>query len=167
MLGEEGSIEIYADQTKIGTINKETEEVEGKYVLDISKADSNKVSIKTSKPITEGEFVIDIEKAIKEEIDYGKSQMQEFVQIKTKVEEKENEGIEARAEKTIELKEVVSQAELSISKADLTTVVKNEDVKIRAYRIRRKARRIHNRGRICRNNYRIKHRLDSNGPNTK
>ena len=132
MLGEEGSIEIYADQTKIGTINKETEEVEGKYVLDISKADSNKVSIKTSKPITEGEFVIDIEKAIKEEIDYGKSQMQEFVQIKTKVEEKENEGIEARAEKTIELKEVVSQAELSISKADLTTVVKNEDVKIRA-----------------------------------
>ncbi len=128
MLGEEGIIEIYAGKSKIGIINKETEVKEGKYVLDISSFDNNSLSITTSKPITEGELILDVEKAIKSEIDYGKTQMQNFTKLKMAVTEK----MSKTAEKEITLQEVASKAEVTVSKTDLTTVVKNEDVKIRA-----------------------------------
>ena len=57
MLGEDGSITVKDETNKeIGVINKETTLKDGKYVLDISKEDTNKITITTSAPITEGQL---------------------------------------------------------------------------------------------------------------
>ena len=133
MLGEDGKIEVFkTDNTKIGEINKDTEkDGSGKYVLDISKEDVNQVIIKTSKPIIEGKIEIEIEKAIKGKQDYSKAQMQSVssiaseVILKTAVEKVNATG-------KIKMEEPVSKATLSINKTDLSTLVKNENVEIRA-----------------------------------
>lgn len=133
MLGEDGKIEIFkTDNTKTGEINKDTEKDNtGKYILDISKEDVNQVIVKTSKPIIEGKIEIEIEKAIKGKLDYSKAQMQtvsnitEKVTLKTVAEETSSTG-------KIKMEEPVSKATLSINKKDLSTLVKNENVEIRA-----------------------------------
>lgn len=131
ILGEEGTVDLYNVNKKIGTINKETEVQDGKYVLDIAKIDNNALRIVTSKPITEGELVIDVTKAVKTDVDYGKAQLKTFEKIKTEL-EGTTDGATVSVSSQIALEEVKSVAEVSISKTDLTTVVKNENVEIRA-----------------------------------
>ena len=133
MLGEEGTIVIYdASQNEIGTINKETsKDSSGNYVLDISSKNNNQLSIATSTPVTEGQIVIKIEKAIKTSIDYNKEQMKSFTKMKVDLEGKASTST-VNASNEISLKEPMSVAEVSISRTDLTTVVKNENVEIRA-----------------------------------
>lgn len=133
MLGEDGKIEVFkTDNTKIGEINKDTErDNSGRYILDISNEDVNQVIIKTSKPIIEGKIEIEIEKAIKGKQDYSRAQMQSVssiaseVSLKTTTEEVSSIG-------NIKMEEPVSKATLSINKTDLSTLVKNENVEIRA-----------------------------------
>lgn len=133
MLGEEGSIELLDENGKvIGTINKETEKDEnGNYVLDISSLNNNQLIMKTSKPISVGKIEIEIEKAIKGDIDYSREQMKSFVKMKTELSGTAAETTIKDAEE-IDLKEVKSIAQIEISKKNLTTVVKNENVEIRA-----------------------------------
>ena len=133
MLGEDGKIEVFkADNTKIGEINKDTEKDNtGKYVLDISKEDVNQLIIKTSKPIIEGKIEIEIEKAIKGKLDYSKTQMQTISNIASEVLLKTSTE-ETNATGKVKMEEPVSKATLSINKTDLSTVVKNENVEIRA-----------------------------------
>ena len=132
ILGEEGSITVLnADKTEIGTINKETKLAEKNYILDISKANSNQLIITTSKPITEGQLVVDVQKAIKTDMEYSKSQMKEFTKIEMALEGKAATST-VNAMKQMLLKETTSVAGVSISKTNLTTVVKNENVEIRA-----------------------------------
>lgn len=132
ILGEEGSITVLdADKKEIGTINKETKLTNGNYILDVSKADSNQLIITTSKPITEGQLVVDVQKAIKTDMEYSKDQMKEFTKIEMALEGKAATST-VNAMKQMLLKETTSVAGLSISKTDLTTVVKNENVEIRA-----------------------------------
>ena len=132
ILGESGTVDIYkADKTKIGTISKETEIKEGNYVLDISNSNNNQLYIVASKPITEGQLVIDIEKAIKTSIDYSKAQFKEFTKIEANMQGKAITSTVTAMAQTL-LKEPKSVAQVAISKTDLTTVVKNENVEIRA-----------------------------------
>lgn len=132
MLGEDGSIDVYnADQTKIGTIDKASEIKDGNYVLDISAQNTNEIYIIASQPITEGQLVVAIEKAIKTNIDYSKTQMQGFTKMEVSLEGKASTST-VDATKQILLKEPTSVAKIAISKTDLTTVVKNENVEIRA-----------------------------------
>lgn len=132
ILGEEGTIDVYkADKTKIGTINKETELIDGNYVLDVSNSNCNELYIVASKPITEGQLVIDVNKALKSDIGYSKEQVKTFEKIETGVQGKASTS-SVTASGEILLKEPTSVATISISKKDLTTVVKNEDVEIRA-----------------------------------
>lgn len=132
MLGEDGSIDVYkADQTKIGTIDKASEIKDGNYVLDISTQNTNEIYIIASQPITEGQLVVAIEKAIKTSIDYSKTQMQDFTKMEVSLEGKASTST-VNATKQILLKEPTSVAKIAISKTDLTTVVKNENVEIRA-----------------------------------
>lgn len=133
ILGEEGKIELLDENGKaIGTIHKETEKDEnGNYVLDISSLNNNQLTIKTTKPVSVGTLEIEIEKAIKGKIDYSKDQMQSFVKMKTELTGKAAETTVKDAEE-IALKEVKSVAQIEISKKNLTTVVKNENVEIRA-----------------------------------
>ncbi len=133
MLGEDGKIEVFkTDKTKIGEINKDTEKDNtGKYILDISKEDVNQVTIKTSKPIIEGKIEIEIEKAIKGKLDYSKSQIREVSNLSSEVALKTStEAVSGNIK--IKMEEPVSKAKLTINKSDLSTLVKNENVEIRA-----------------------------------
>ena len=132
ILGEDGTIDVYkTDKTKIATINKESEIKDGSYILDISSQNTNEIYMIASHPITEGKLAITIQKAIKTNIDYAKTQMQTFTKMEASLQGKASTST-VSATKQILLKEPTSVAKVSISKTDLTTVVKNENVVIRA-----------------------------------
>lgn len=140
ILGENGTVTLYdantaeedrSEKTAIGVINKNTQIKDGYYTLNISAKDNNQLYIVASKPETEGQLIIDIEKAIKTEIDYSRIQMKYFGKIELDMEGKASTStVNAMAQ--ILLKDTKSVAEISVSKKDLTTVVKNENVEIRA-----------------------------------
>ena len=134
ILGEDGTIELYNKQgTKIGdTINKETAvDKNGNYALDISSLNNNGLTIVSSKPITEGQLVIEVEKAIGKETTYSINDMKNFKKIQMTLKgEAGTSTVNASTEML--LNEPKSVAEIAISKTDLTTVVKNENVEIRA-----------------------------------
>lgn len=124
ILGTDGKIEVYDNQkTKLGTINKTTELKDENYTLDISNVNNNQLLITTSKPIIEGQLIISVEKAIKNEIGYNKKQLQNFTKLTTQV----NNEL-----KEISLTEPTTAIYLEVNKQDLTTVVENENVEIRA-----------------------------------
>lgn len=132
ILGEDGEIIVKNSEGKeLGKINKDTSVEDGKYKLDISESNNNKLVITTTAPITEGKFEIRIVKALKGEIDYSRTQMQSFNKVRTEFEGKTN--IDSTAKTVdIELKEPETKVELQISKPNLTTVLTNENVEIRA-----------------------------------
>lgn len=132
MLGEDGEIIVKtSDGTELGKINKDSTLENGNYILDISEKDNNKLVITTSAPITEGQIEINIVKALKGNMSYSKDQMKTFEKIKVDLEGKTNTTT-FTAWRQILLKEPETKVELSISKKDLTTVVTNENVEIRA-----------------------------------
>ena len=132
ILGEDGSIDVYnTSDTKLGTINKSTENKDGKYTLDISDKNTNQIYIIASKPQVEGQLVINVNKAIKTNIDYSKSQMQTFTKMQAGLQGKASTST-VEATRQLLLKETSSVANITIGKKDLTTVVKNENVEIRA-----------------------------------
>ena len=132
ILGEDGYIEILDEKNKgIGKINKELEAKDGNYIVDLSKLDNNKLIIKTSKPVEEGKLYIDVTKVINGNQAFSKVQMEEFKNLKISLNGiTNNESIKEEAD--IKLTEPTSIVGLEVNKTDLTTVVKNEDVQIRA-----------------------------------
>ena len=132
ILGEDGQITVKdSDGKEIGKINKDTAVEDGKYKLDISSSNNNKLVITTTAPITEGQIELRIVKALKGEIDYSKTQMQSFKKIRTELKGSTNvKSVTKTAD--IALKEPETKVELQISKPSLTTVLTNENVEIRA-----------------------------------
>ena len=132
ILGEDGEILVKdANGTELGKINKETKLENGVYSLDISSSNNNKLVITTTAPIIEGKLEINVIKALKGEIDYSIDQMKSFNKIKVEMEGKSD--ITASKEiAQISLKEPETKVELAINKTDLTTVLTNENVEIRA-----------------------------------
>ena len=132
ILGENGTITIKNEKSEtLGIINKETKLENGIYSLDISEKNNNKLDIVTSAPITEGQLKINVVKAIKGNIDYSKEQMKSFTKMKIELEGKTNLSVN-KASKEMLLAEPVTKTELSINKENLTTVVENKNVEIRA-----------------------------------
>ena len=136
--GENGEITLYdandnveegTEKETIGTINKDTQIKDGYYVLDISSKNNNQLHIVTSEPVAEGQLIIDIEKAIKTDIGYSKSQFKEFNKMEISLNGKTSNS-EVSAKVQVELGEPTSVANLTISRENLTTVVKNENVGI-------------------------------------
>ncbi len=132
MLGEDGVITVKDDTNKeIGIINKDTKIENGRFVLDISKEETNKITITTSAPITEGQFEVNVIKALKGNIDYSKDQMKDFKTLKARL-EGHTDITTTNGEKEIVLKEPETKIDLEVNKKELTTVVTNENVEIRA-----------------------------------
>ena len=135
LLGEEGKIEILDENNqKIAEINKDTSKDDnGNYVLNIADKNTNKITIKTSKPITEGNIEIEIIKAIKPDQDYSKTQMKDFSSIKIETQVKSVFGENTKTN-NIKLEEPVTKAEITVNERgkNLSTVVENKDVEIRA-----------------------------------
>ena len=154
ILGEDGTIDICnIDGTKFASINKDTsKDSDGNYVVDISSVNNNQLmlvayapnNLKTGTrgPIGEGKLVIYIEKAFKANQDYTLDQMKTFTSMKAGVSctstylDSKQDGTHytdiAEATMNIPLTEAKSVVELSVNKKDLSTVVKNENVEIRA-----------------------------------
>lgn len=132
ILGEDGTITIKnKNGDNIGVINKETKTENGNYSLDISERDNNELDIITSAPITEGQLTINIVKAIKGNINYSKEQMKDFTKLKMELEGKTNTTTFSAWKETL-LTEPETKVELQIGKKDLTTVLENKNVEIRA-----------------------------------
>lgn len=114
IFGETGKIDVKkADGTVIGTLNKDT--------LEIEINDSN-ITFVTSKPQTEGEINLNITKAIKGDLSYTKEQIAKFRTINTKLQ------INAETVGTIALEEPTSKVNVTLSNTNLSTVVKNENI---------------------------------------
>ena len=114
VLGEEGFINVLAsDRTTIGTLNKDTLELE---------VNNSNISFVTSKPQTEGEINLNITKAIKGNLSYTKNQISSFKTLSTKV-QINNESVGE-----ITLEEPTSKVNMQISNSNLSTIVKNENV---------------------------------------
>lgn len=137
ILGEEGYIKIYTGETLISTIDKSIEvNDEGKIVVSLAEYNISSIKIETSKPIIEGKISFDITKAIKTELPYAKAQMREYSKLQLNLTGKaingETEFTNQIVTKEIPFVEPTSQAELTINNTNLSTVVKNENVKITA-----------------------------------
>lgn len=135
ILGEEGSIEVYnEDNKKIGTINKDTQTKNDNYFLDLSKANNNKLNIKTSKPISEGKLILDITKTISSKIDYSREQVETFHSLKSYLSGK-TELLEMNSSDEIQLEEPVTKAEVKFNSdgnaLDLSTTKEYENLEMR------------------------------------
>lgn len=132
ILGQDGTITVKNENGEVlGTINKETKIDNGVYILDISDKNNNKLDIVTSAPITEGQLKIKVVKAISGNLEYSKEQMKEFTKMKMDFTGKTNTTTYTAWKENL-LKEPETKVELEVNKKDLTTVVKNENVEIRA-----------------------------------
>jgi len=137
ILGEDGKISFYQGTTQIAKIDKETQANEqGKFEVNLSELNINSLRIETSKPQSEGRLNFEVLKAIKGDVSYSKAEMKNFkaleLNLSAKVANGEVNFIEQNLTKEITFVEPTSQAELIIDKANLSTVVTNENVKITA-----------------------------------
>ncbi len=114
---------------------KQTENVsldeQENYVIDLAQLKINEVIIKTSKPVAEGNLFITANKALTTEQSYTKTQLKDFSKIVLGVINPNNEE-KVQYNNTIQLVETQSKAQVSIDNANLSTVVENKDVEIRA-----------------------------------
>lgn len=137
ILSEDGKISFYLGTTEIAKINKETQaNKQGKIELNLSELNINSLKIETSKPQAEGKLNFEIVKAIKGDVSYSKIEMKSFnaleLNLSGKAQNGETNFAEQSLTKKIAFTEPSSQAELSIDKTNLSTIVTNENVKITA-----------------------------------
>ena len=116
VLGEDGKVNVIKDGKVLGTLNKDTLELE---------VDSSKLIFETTKPKAEGDITLTLNKVIKD-LEYTKEQIKGFETLTTKVQ------INQVAENVIKLEEPTSKAKIELSNNNLSTVVKNENVIITA-----------------------------------
>ena len=137
ILGTEGTIKIYSGSTLIATISKDTQaDKEGRLVANIAETNISNVKIETSSPVTSGKLEIKLNKAIKANVAYTPAQIEKFAKMEL------NTTLEAVNEKTtliskdikneINLSNPETKAELVIDTNNLSTIVENKDIKIKA-----------------------------------
>ncbi len=159
ILGEEGTLQIVTlEGEELITLNKDTQVDEnGDYVFAYEKQ-TNQIRIIGSKPVQSGKLVIRHEKALKGNTDYSKAQVESFktlnakVQVEAKVEAQNKQEATPNTPNTIAENEQTAQElvvsnvettkditliapttkiEASVSNANLSTVVTNENVELR------------------------------------
>lgn len=128
ILGEDGYINIYGeDDNLITTLNKDN--LEYTYTDEV-----NYIRIETSKPISEGMLKIENGREIKP-LEYSKEQEKLFTGIKTEISGKVILGtssvLSGNESKEMKLEEPTTQAELTLGKSNISTVVTNEGVELR------------------------------------
>lgn len=137
VFGEEGQINILntADEV-LETINKDTVANNGQIIIDLSKHNINNIRIHTSKPQKEGNIAFEITKAVAKNIDYSTNQIEGFASLKTSMvgNAKNGDTDIVNNEKTnnIELQEPSQKVGVTISHNRLSTIVKNENVEVKA-----------------------------------
>lgn len=136
VLGENGEITILNEAgTTLAEINKDSEVKDEKIIIDLTKFNTNSITIKTSKPQAEGNVIFEITKALAKNIEYSTSQLKSFTQIKTSVtgtaKNAETDIVSTENTKNIDLAEPTQKASITTSNNRLSTIVKNENVEIK------------------------------------
>lgn len=136
ILGVDGSVKISTiSGEEIATFNKDTVADEnGDYVFNYED-EVNQIVITTTKPVLTGKLEIEHEKMLKGKTDYSKAQVESFKTLKVMA------NVQAVAESTVistvdALKEITlvapsTKIETSVSNANLSTVITNENVELR------------------------------------
>lgn len=137
LFGENGEIQIFdQNENRITTIDHNTAADEnGNIVISYPTQDIKSIHMILSKPITEGKLVIDHEKKIKAQA-YSREMVRTFTDLEVTLYSKVlgNEKVIQDETKTVttKLNETQTMADLYISNTNLSTVVKNENVEIKA-----------------------------------
>ena len=135
ILGESGTITIQnSTGTTITSINNSIQADEGMLWVNISE-DTNNITINTTKPQTEGNITITVIKNIKPEIGYTTNQIKQFANLETEAVFTATSGTTEIAnkalEKSITLEEPTQKTSITTTPENLSTIIKNEDVKIK------------------------------------
>lgn len=136
ILGTDGYIKILGtDGQQLAIFNKDTQVDEnGNYVYTY-EAETNQIKIETSKPIKEGKLEINNTKSLKGKTDYSKEQVASFEKLNlSTLTSVEGAGVKiqkTQSSKDIKLIAPSTKIETSVSKPNLSTVVKNENVEFR------------------------------------
>lgn len=125
ILGENAEIKIYNGETLLEKINNE------KTTIDLSNYNISAIKIETSKPVAEGQLIINTEKAIKGTLDCTKAQMQEVQKLSTIVKATVSGQEDVKTAEVL-FTELETKAEIVIDKTDLSTILENENVQIKA-----------------------------------
>ena len=136
IFGENGEITILNEAgTSLATINKDATVTDNEIVVDLTKFNTNSITVKTSKPQAEGNLVLKITKALAKNIEYSTSQLKNFTQIKTQVtgtaKNADTDIVNTESTKNIDLTEPTQKASITTSNNRLSTIVKNENVEIK------------------------------------
>ena len=127
ILGEDGYISILdKDGNEITKLNKDN--LEYKY-----ETETSYIKMVTSKPVVEGILEIENGREIKP-LEYSNLQEEQFAKIQTQIKGKvinADWSLDGEVTKEIELKEPYMQAELTLSKSNLSTVTTNKNVEMR------------------------------------
>ena len=125
ILGEGGYVSVYYNDEIIGTLDRENT------ILDCSNTGSNHLTIKTSAPLENGTMILNVKKAIKGDNIYSKEKLNTIAKVNNSI--IGQTGVEEiNVDSSIELTEPLSKAKLTLSPKQLSTVVENKDVEIRA-----------------------------------
>ncbi len=138
ILGQDGEIRILdANNNELVKINKDyTEDENGNYTYKYEGIETNYISIVTTKPIQEGRLVLEHIKTLQGDTQYNKNEIADFEKLQINVEQAVvlAEGVLSRQAKTqeITLVEPSTKVELQSNYEELSTIVENENVEIRA-----------------------------------
>lgn len=136
VLGTEGYIKILdKDGATLATFNKDAKiDENGNYTYNYV-AETNKITIQTSKPIAEGNLKITHAKSLKGNTEYSKAQLESFKVLKSDINTSASltDTVISTNKSSVEMNLIdpSTQVEVSVSKTNLSTVVKNENVEIR------------------------------------
>lgn len=132
ILGQEGQIKIFNGETLLGTIDKNTQPDENGNLVYNYTANYNTIRIETTKPVEEGIINIENNKAITATSSYNYETQKIIRNIETTL-IGTSANQEAQTQTAItNLEETTTKAHVEIGTPNLSTVVTNENVEIRA-----------------------------------
>lgn len=137
ILSEDGFIKIYNGEALISTIDKTVVvNEEGKIVVDLKEFNVSQIKLETSDVKAEGKLEVTLNKVLRGDLSIALSKIQEVTALELNAtltaNSEELAVVEQTQGKQITLTEPTTDAEVTIEPTNLSTVVVNNDVKIKA-----------------------------------
>lgn len=121
ILGENGYLNLIDEYSNVYTINNQTQDIEGKYIINFGEK-IGELTLQTSKPIADGILEINVTKVISKDISYTKEQLRVVKALVVRANDSSDR---------IALTETSTNAKLEISNTSLATMVENKNVEIK------------------------------------
>ena len=132
ILGENGQLKIYNGENLIVTIDNNTQVDEYGNLVYNYQANYNNIKIETTTPVSEGKLIIENNKALSAKSTYNYNTQKQIRNIEaTLIGINKNQEQQTKSAITT-FEETATKAQVQISKKDLSTVVTNENVELRA-----------------------------------